>query len=474
MMQNHEQNIKILVGSGSIDASKELINIVSNAINIDDDGVLLASIIKPLNVYDKIEILNYFSDETDFLKILNAIENDIENDLIIGINRDNIDLFIQRYGYDAISSMLLELDNDKIIEVLSKVNETSNSEIVKRLPRSIRNEIKITMTYPEDSVGRFMDTDYISVMCDANVSDVIEKMHANKNNISDDMRDIFVTDNDQKIIGVLPILSLLTNKPDTKVDDIYDDDFKFINVNQDKSEIAYMFEKYRLITLPVVNNNNTVMGYISSDTAREITSSEKTEEVLKLSGITEDDIDYTMNTKIKMRFTWLLINLISGIVSSFVISNFNGVISSFSFLAALVPIVASMGGNSGMQTVAVIMRMMSLKNINDSNRMQHLGSECFSSLVTIALLSFVCFGFAMGISAMIKIPQDLRLVISLLFSMSVSINIILSTIIGFWVPIVMKKLNTDPAITSTVVLTTITDSMGFFMFLFLAKIMLPS
>lgn len=435
---------------------KEVVKLIEES-RIDD----LRGIFTPINPYDKCDILNQVKD-IEFDNIILQILDIIEPEVIIKLSDNKKNILIRKIGIEGIADILLKLDNDEIIEFITDLEEDVIKKIIFNFPRFQRKSIKLALTYTSAQVGRVMETDFISVPKNSDVNYVIAQFRLNNDEISEHTRDIFVTDDDGFLIGTVSIFKIIGAEPDSPILSILNDDFKTINDASDVSEIVYMFDKYDLTTLSVLNTEGQMIGFISSDIARNITIEETKEDILRLSGVVEDDDDHRILKKSYIRSLWLFVNILACFISANVIRNFESVIAKHAFLAALIPIVASMGGNSGMQTVSLTIRMIAMKALNDVNKYIIMLREVLISLIN-ALFFFI-------ISYIISYFVYNSYTISLLFSTAVSINILLSALLGFFIPLFMKKIGTDPAITSTIFLTTITDFIGFSLFLYLVKL----
>lgn len=438
-------------------------NIADFLNKIDEKDVeYIRRALTPLNPYDKSDVLNSIK-EVDLEEIINDIYDILEPESIIELDYARKKMILDKIGVDQVTNTLLRLENDDIIAFISGIEEVYHQQILNYVPRQQRKALKLALTYTPDQVGRLMDVDFISFGKDTSVLDAKNVLLKNGDHLSTNTRDIFVLDDDGMLIGMVNILLILTSDDETPLMSILKDDFKTIHDIYDKSEIVYIFNKYNLTSLPVIDREGKMIGFVSSDIAREITVDEGNEDILRLGGgvIINDDNEDLMK-RIYTRFIWLFVNLNTSFISATVIRNFEGTIGKYSFLAALFPIVASIGGNSGMQTIALVVRMIAMRSLHNLNRTKIMVREIFISVINSMMFVAITFIFSYLMYH--------NVTVSIIFSIAISINICISTVLGFIIPLIMKKLGTDPAITSSIFLTTATDCLGFGIFLFLVTL----
>ena len=421
----------------------------------------LRSVLTPLNPYDKSDAINSIKDQ-DLLAILGEIYDILEPETLLGLTHQKKKIFIEEVGIEKIANNLLRVENDDIVGFISDVKDEYRYEILHYIPRLQRKSLQLALTYTKDQVGRLMDTDFLTFTKDSSVADAKNRLAESGNDLSLDTRDIFVVDDEQMLIGTVNVFLLFTASNDSPLMSILKDDFKTVNDVDDKAEVAYIFNKYSLTSLPVVDREGAMIGFISSDIAMEVTTDEGHEDILRLGGGVVIDDDEGIIKRIYTRFIWLFVNLNMAFISSSVISKFEGIIGKYSFLAALFPIVASIGGNSGMQTITLTVRMIALKSLTDLNRSVIFLREIFISVVNSVMFIVITFMFSYLMYG--------NVAISSIFALAIFANICISTILGLFIPLIMRKLGTDPAITSSIFLTTATDCIGFGIFLSLVTI----
>jgi len=312
------------------------------------------------------------------------------------------------------------------------------------------------LSYPEDSAARIMQREFTAVPSDWSVGQTIDYLRESKD-LPEEFLEIFVVDNDFKPIGIVPSSRVLRTPREKKMNSIMREMPVLISVNMDKEEVGHTFENYNLLSAGVVNKNNKLVGMITADDIVTVVQEEAEEDVLRLAGVGDEEITDSVFIKTKRRFNWLLLNLFTALLATWVISLFGASIEQMVALAFLMPIVASMGGNAGMQTLAVTIRAIATKELSSGN---------FNKIVVKEFLIGILNGIIFAIITAIIVQlwfQELKL--SLLIGISMVLNMIVAGLFGILVPVSLKKVNVDPALASSVFVTTITDVIGFLSFL---------
>ena len=324
------------------------------------------------------------------------------------------------------------------------------------MPPKDRFLLEESLSYPEDTAARIMQREFTAIPSNWSVGQTIDYLRENKD-LPDEFLEIFIIDTDFKPIGTVPSSKVLRTPRETKMDLIMREMQVLIPVNMDQEEVGHTFENYNLTTAGVVDKNNKLVGMITSDDILTVVKEEAEEDVLRLAGVGDEEITDSILIKTKRRFNWLLLNLFTALLATWVISKFGATIEQMVALAFLMPIVASMGGNAGMQTLAVTVRAIATKELSSENF-----SKIVSKEFVIGILNGIIFAIITGIVVQLWFRE---INLTIIIAASMILNMIVAGLFGILVPVSLKKFNIDPAIASSVFVTTITDVIGFLSFL---------
>ncbi|MBT3888210.1 MAG: magnesium transporter [Nitrosomonadaceae bacterium] len=357
-----------------------------------------------------------------------------------------------------------QLDADEIADLAPDLPSDVLDDLFQNLPIEEREQLRAAMSYPEDAVGALMDFDMVTVRGDVTLEVVLRYLRRLEE-LPDHTDQLFVVDRNEKLIGVLPINILLINDPDAKVSEMMSEKMTRLHPEDKAQQATHAFERYNLVTAPVVDANDKLLGRVTVNEVMDFIREESENEALNLAGLREEeDLFAPVWKSIKNRWMWLAINLATAFIASRVIGVFEGSIEKLVALAALMPIIASIGGNSGNQTITMIVRALALGHLNTSNARKlftkEIGVSAVNGLVcgsVVGLFAFVIYGNAS---------------LSLVMTMAMTLTFLLAAILGVLVPLTLYKFGRDPATGSNVVVTAVIDSGGFFIFLGLATILL--
>ena len=418
-----------------------------------------------------VEFINQTLKDLHEADIANLIENlnpDIRNKLI-EIESFNIDpeIFIelnesiqsevlQLLSIDSLIKIIKRLESDNAIKILENLSKEVKEKVLEKLPPKDKFLLQEGLSYPEDSAARIMQREFTAVPSNWTVGQTIDYLREDKD-LPEEFLEIFIVDNDFKPIGTVPSSRVLRTSRDLKMNSIMREMPVLISVNMDKEEVGLTFENYNLVSAGVVNKENKLVGMITADDVVTVVQEEAEEDALRLAGVGDEEITDSVMLKTKRRFNWLLLNLFTALLATWVISFFGASIEQMVALAFLMPIVASMGGNAGMQTLAVTIRAIATKELSKSNFNRVVGKEFL-----IGILNGIIFAIITAIIVQLWFKE---LNLSLLIGISMILNMIVAGLFGILVPVSLKKLNIDPALASSVFVTTITDVIGFLSFL---------
>ena len=404
-------------------------------------------------------------DSNNRKKLIFFLGSSIDPEIILELDKDIRKEIISVVGEHTFLNVVSKLDTDDLIEILEDLDEEKRGQYLKLLPKKSQRElVKKGLRFPEDTAGRIMSTNVVSISASWSISKTLKFLRQKKDLLPEDIYEVYILDSKKKPIGTLNLNTIVRSSSGTIVKDIMNTQFKTIPINTDQEEIALGFKQNNLIAAPVVDKSGKIVGQINSDDIIDIIEEEAEEDLLRLSGVQSGDTYSAVLQTIKSRFSWLLINLLTAIAASFVIGIFETSLKQVVALAILMPIVASMGGNAGTQTLTVAVRSLALREITRANAIRVIGKEfavgAINGLIFAAIIGTVAsYWFAMPL-------------LGLVIAAAMILNLIIACLAGILIPLILDKTGIDPAIASTVVLTTITDIFGFFTFLGLGSIYL--
>ena len=438
----------------NLDFNKEFINTFSNKIQTEDIQFINQTL-KDLHESDVANLIENLSNEIR-TKLIEIEEFNIDPDIFIELNESVQAEVLQILSTDSIINIIKRLESDDSIKILENLDKTKKGKILEKLPPKDKFLLEEGLSYPEDSAARIMQREFTAVPNNWSVGQTIDYLRENKD-LPKEFLEIFIVDNDFKPVGTVPSSRVLRTARESKMSSIMTEMPVLVSVNMDKEEVGHTFENYNLISAGVVNKDNKLVGMITADDIVTVVQEEAEEDTLRLAGVGDEEITDSVILKTKRRFNWLLLNLFTALLATWVISFFGASIEQMVALAFLMPIVASMGGNAGMQTLAVTIRALAKKELSTSNFNRVVGKEFI-----IGVLNGIIFAIITAIIVQLWFKE---LNLSLLIAVSMVLNMIVAGLFGILVPVSLKKLNVDPALASSVFVTTITDVIGFLSFL---------
>ncbi len=438
----------------NFDFNKEFLSIFSDKIK-SSDIKFINQTLADLHPSDVANLIENLSSETR-AKLLEIEEFDIEPEIFVEINESIQTEILQLLSSESVAKIIKRLESDNAISILENLNQDKKESVLDKLPPKDRFLLEEGLSYPEDSAARIMQREFTAVPSDWSVGQTIDYLRESKD-LPEEFLEIFVVDNDFKPIGIVPSSRVLRTPREKKMKVIMREMPVLISVNMDKEEVGHAFENYNLVSAGVVNKNNKLVGMITADDVVTVVQEEAEEDALRLAGVGDEEITDSVIIKTKRRFNWLLLNLFTALLATWVISKFGASIEQMVALAFLMPIVASMGGNAGMQTLAVTIRAIATKELSSGNFNKIVGKEFL-----IGILNGIIFAIITAIIVQLWF-QEIKL--SILIGISMILNMIVAGLFGILVPVSLKKVNIDPALASSVFVTTITDVIGFLSFL---------
>lgn len=360
---------------------------------------------------------------------------------------------------EVVAAGVSELESDDAVYILEDLDAPEQAEILAQMPAADRITLQRSLDYPEESAGRRMTSEFISVPPFWSVGQTIDYMRESED-LPDEFYEIFVVDPGFRLLGTVSLNHLLRAKRPTRVSDIMDETRHVVHAAEDQEEVARMFGHYNLVSAAVVDDSDRLVGIITIDDIVDVIQEEAEEDIRALSGVGDEEISDTVFEIARSRFTWLLVNLGTAILASTVIGLFDGTIEQMVALAVLMPIVASMGGNAGTQTLTVAVRALATRDIGSYNVMRVVMRETF-----VGFVNGLLFAVIMGIIAAFWFQNSQ---LGGVIATAMVVNLVMAGLAGILVPLTLDKFGIDPAIASAVFVTTVTDVVGFCAFLGLA------
>lgn len=366
---------------------------------------------------------------------------------------------------EEIAAVVRHLESDDIADLVALLPDYLGQEVLEKLDRADQAEVRSVLSFPEGSVGAMMDVDFVSVREDALLEAVLRLLRRRKHDLPEENTDIIVVDRSNHLRGMLSLQQLLLNEPEQTVTEAMTRDPVFFFTDDSVKDAVAAFEKYNLLSAPVVNLHQQVVGRITVDAVVDVIKDRAESEGLRQVGLSEEeDLFAPVAQSAKNRWPWLALNLLTAFIASRVIGAFEGVIVQLVALAALMPIVASIGGNTGNQTLALVIRGLALDQLGPAQLRQ-----MFTKEFSIATLNGLLWGGALGLMTLL-LYRDFHL--SLVITAALLLNLWVAAAAGVLIPLMLHRFGRDPVMGSSVILTAMTDSMGFFIFLGLAALFL--
>lgn len=361
----------------------------------------------------------------------------------------------------AIAEGLEEIDSDDAVFILEDLDEDDQAAILEELPYADRAQLQKALDYPEDSAGRRMQSEFIAVAPFWTIGQTIDYMRE-ASDLPDDFYEIYVVDPTFKLLGSVHLDKILRTQRIEKITSIMEESRQAVIATEDQEEVARRFERYNLVSSAVVDENDRLVGVLTVDDIVDVIQEEAEEDIRALAGVGDEEISDSVVTIARSRFTWLVVNLGTAILASVVIAFFEDTIEAMVALAVLMPIVASMGGNAGTQTMTVAVRGIATQELSARNMMRILNRE-----ILVSVLNGVGLAALIGITAWLWFASP---GLGIVIAAAIVINMLFAGLSGLLIPFALDRLNIDPAIASSVFVTTVTDVVGFFAFLCIAAL----
>jgi magnesium transporter len=411
---------------------------------------------------DIAELLNLCSYD-DREKII-ALLTDVDSEILTYLDHEVKDQIASLLGAKISAEVIDKLESDDAVQFVEDLTEKKREEILEQLSTEKRMEVEDALAYPEDSAARLANKDFVAIPIKSTVGDVIDFMRSSEN-LPQDFYTIFVLDEEGRPTNFVPVSRIMRSTRDTKISSLMKKVVYPIPASVDQEEVANIFKKYNLISTPVVDGEGKMIGEVTVDDITYVIEEEASEDMLALAGMSgETDIFSSSIKKFTNRSPWLVVNLFTSILSTFIVANFEDVITKIVALAALMPVVSALSGNVATQTLTVTVRALAMRELTFANYLGVLYKEVSASIFSGLVVGFVAF----CVSYLIFRNAEISMIMYLSFIITFTVGVML----GSFIPLLMQKFGYDPAVTSPVFVTASTDVVSFFFFLGTATLLL--
>lgn len=419
--------------------------------------------INNLHPADAAHLLNELYDEDDIKKVFSLLTPENASEVLSDLHdtiRENI---LEDIKKERLVKIIDEMDSDEATDIIGDLKDEVSKDVLKKIDQEDSENIKRLLSYDEETAGGLMQTEVIAVNRNMKRDEIIEYIREQYDDV-ENIHSVFVTDDDGVLVGELEITKLLLAKPESQAFNMMNEDFIVVPVLMDQEKVAHLFRKYDAYTLPVVDEKNHLLGRITVDDIIDVIDEEASEDAYKMAGLENEDKIFTPTlSSVKKRLPWLLLNLFTALIISSVVGIFEETIAKMSVLAVLMPIVAGLGGNSGIQTLTVITRGIALGELSIHNTYKAITKQ-----VVIGIINGVLIG---TLAAIIAWVLKGNMMIGVALGLAMICNMFIAGFMGSVVPIVMKAIKIDPALASGILITMLTDIGGYASFLGLASIL---
>ncbi|MFD1158388.1 magnesium transporter [Roseovarius aestuarii] len=426
------------------------------------DQQLLWDEMEPLHAADIADLLEQIS-AFDRRRLVELYGEEFDGDLLTELDDSIREEVIGILHPEVLAEAVRELDSDDVVDLVEDLEDEQQNAILEVLEDSDRVAVRQSLTYPEYSAGRLMQREVVMAPEHWNVGEAIDYMR-NQDDLPEQFYHIILVDPKLRPVGNVMLGKIMASPRVVMLTSLVEETFHTIPVTQDEEDVAYAFNQYHLISAPVVDENERLVGVITIDDAMVVLDEEHEEDILRLAGVGESSLSDKVIDTTKRRFPWLAVNLVTAILASLVIAQFEAAIAQIVALAVLMPIVASMGGNAGTQSLTVAVRAIATKDLTSSNVWRVIRRECI-----VGLINGLIFALVMGVVGILWFGgPELGYVIAA----AMVINLVVAGFAGTVIPVLLDRAGIDPALASGAFVTTVTDVVGFFAFLGLAAVVL--
>jgi len=427
-----------------------------------DDGATLTELLDSMHAADVAHLLEQL-DMRDRRALLTAWPGGLDGEILSELDEELREEVIDQLAPSELADAVRDLESDDVVDLVEYLDDEQQEAVLDALDAGDRAVVEQALTYPEESAGRHMQSELVRAPEHWTVGEAIDYLRSDVV-LPDQFYHIILVDPRLKATGYVTLGRILSHPRDTALRDLTEDTFRTFHVEQDVEEVAQAINHYHMITAPVVDSDDRVVGVITIDDAMMFLEEEAEEDILRLAGVGEGSLSDRVIATTKRRFPWLAVNLVTAIFASMVISLFEETIAGLVALAVLMPIVASMGGNAGTQSLTVAVRALATRDLTTANVWRVIRRE-----VLVGLINGLVFAVVMGIVGVVWFGSPM---LGVVIAVAMVVNMVVAGFAGTVIPVILEKLGVDPALASGAFVTTVTDVVGFFAFLGLAALWL--
>ncbi|SMY08555.1 magnesium transporter [Flavimaricola marinus] len=427
------------------------------------DAVAIDALFEPLHAADIADLFEQI-DQRDRRSLLALWKGGMDGEILSELDDNLREEIIAALAPADLALAMRELESDDVVDLVEDLDEAQQEQVLASLDATERVAVEKALAYPEYSAGRLMQVEVVSAPVHWSVGQAIDFMRANEA-LPEQFYHVILVDPRMKPQGYVTLGRLLSSRRATKLVDLAEESFRTFRLTDEQGAVAYAFNQYHLISAPVVDADDRLVGVITIDDAMEVLDEEHEEDILRLAGVGgESELSDSVIETTKQRFPWLAVNLVTAILASGVISLFEGTIEALVALAVLMPIVASMGGNAGTQSLTVAVRAIATRDLTGSNVWRVIRRE-----IMVGAINGLIFAVVMGAVGIVWFGSPM---LGAVIAMAMVVNLVIAGLAGTGIPVLLEKLGVDPALASGAFVTTVTDVVGFFAFLGLAAVLL--
>ena len=441
---------------------REEIEGIRDALSTGDREALIG-VLEQMHPADIADVLEQIEPEAR-LDLVQHWGKELDGRILPDLDETIVGELLEELPNEVVKEVVRNLDSDDVVDIVEDIDEPQQERVLNALEGPDRAAVVQSLQYPEDSAARIMQCELVAAPSHWSVGDLIDHLRA-ADDLPDRFYHVYVVEPNMQPIGKIALARLMASPRDINLTDLADDSFRSIPVTQSLEEVGYAFNQYHMVSAPVVDDAGRLVGVITIDDAMDVIEEETDEDIKLLAGVGgEESLNDGVFSTTRQRFPWLMVNLLTAILASFVIALFTSTIEAVVALAVLMPIVASMGGNAGTQTLTIAVRALATKDLTEANAWRIIWRE-----VNVGLLNGLMFAVVSGLIGLAWFGSP---VLGAVLGLAMIGNLFVAGLAGILIPLGLKRSGLDPALASGVFVTTVTDVVGFFSFLALAALIL--